>query len=374
MDSIASRTAASLLVAAIGASAVAGVLAVRQAAPGFDFRTVPPPHAETESALRARGTSLVEAIAIAERVTGGGIAAEAASVRRAEPHDTVSVLVYHDDGDASRVLVDAATGSVLERTAVPRLPGDPVEGEPVEGPSGVRWWVLEEGAGDPPPTDDSNVRVEYAGYLLDGTRFDSTEAIGRPVTLPLSSFLPGWALGMRDMLPGERRKLLVPSELAFGALGNPPSIPPDATLVIDVTLERVVDFVNLPETIPGWRVEGEPTRTESGLRWWEVEAGDPAGQAVPGLDAIVELHVTGYLTDGSTFTRTRDEAGGGAPIRVDLRRWLTGAAEGVVGMRPGDRRKLVVPGRLGYGSTGRRRVPPNATLIMDVEMIGFADR
>jgi FKBP-type peptidyl-prolyl cis-trans isomerase len=357
-----------------GASALAAGALVRQANPGFDYRTVPPPHAETEEELRTRGIGLTEAIEIAERETGGGVAAAAAYIRREAPLDAIRVLVHHDFGTATRFILDADTGTVLERIEVPRLPGDPVQGELIDGPDGVRWYVLAEGAGDPPPTDDSNVQIEYTGWLLDGTQFDASMDIGRPLTLPLSTFLPGWSAGMRDMRPGERRKLIIGPEGAFGGMGNPPAIPPNATLVIDVTLLKVVDYVSVPKTLPGWPVEGPSTERGDGLQWWDLDAGDPEGEAIPNLDAIVELHLTGYLTDGTVFTRTRDEAGNGSPIRIDLRRWLTGPAEGLIGLAPGARRKLIVPAALAYGSTGRRMVPPRATVIFDIEVLGLVDR
>lgn len=358
----------------IAVAAAAATVAVRMpGGPGFDYRTVPPPHAATEARLRAGSIGLARAIEIAVRETGGGIVASAAHVRRTEPLDAISLLVHHD-GLATRLLLESRTGTVLERQGVPRLPGAAVEGEPVAGPAGVTWYVLQEGQGDPPPTDDSNVRIEYDGWLLDGTRFDSSSDIGRPVTLPLSNFLPGWAAGMRGMRPGERRKLIVPPEGAFGRMGNPPMIPPDATLVIDVTLLKVVDYVNLPATIPGWPVAEPPVRREDGLAWWDLDAGDSEADPVPDLDAIVELHVTGYLTDGTVFTDSRGEDGLGRPLRIDLRRWLPGPADAVIGLRPGARRKVVAPATLAYGTSGRRTVPPRATVILDIELLGMVDR
>lgn len=368
------RTAVAGLVLFTGASTLAAGALFRQANPGFDYRTVPPPHAETEADLRTRGIGLPEAIEIAERETDGGVASAAAYIRREAPLDSIRVLVHHDFGTATRLILDADTGTVLERIDVPRLPGEPVDGEPIEGPNGVRWYVLAEGEGDPPPSDDSNVQIEYTGWLLDGTQFDASSNTGRPLTLPLSTFLPGWASGMRDMRPGERRKLLIGPEGAFGGLGNAPSIPPNATLVIDVSLIKIVDFVTVPKTLPGWAVEGPATKREDGLQWWDLDAGDPEGEAIPSLEAIVELHIIGYLTDGTVFTRTRDESGNGSPILIDLRRWLTGPAEGLIGLAPGARRKLIVPAQLAYGSTGRRIVPPRATVIFDIEVVGLADR
>jgi FKBP-type peptidyl-prolyl cis-trans isomerase len=113
-------------------------------------------------------------------------------------------------------------------------------------------------------------------------------------------------------------------------------------------------------------VAGEPTTTPSGLKIWELQpgAGDPA---VGGKD--VTVHYTGWLTSGKKFDSSvdRDE-----PFTFGLgaRQVIKGWDEGVSGMKVGGKRRLEIPPDLGYGTRGAGGViPPNATLIFDVELL-----
>lgn len=108
------------------------------------------------------------------------------------------------------------------------------------------------------------------------------------------------------------------------------------------------------------------TRTPSGLEIHEVEKGF-GDVARAGKTVIV--HYTGYLTDGTKFDSSVDR---GTPFSFPLGagRVIRGWDEGVAGMKVGGRRKLVIPPELGYGSRGAgRAIPPNATLVFDVELL-----
>jgi peptidylprolyl isomerase len=115
---------------------------------------------------------------------------------------------------------------------VSTLPGDPVTGDLQSTPSGLQFVVVEEGTG-PQPAAGSQVTVRYAGYLLDGTAFDSGEI---PFALGTGAVIPGWDEGIAMMNVGGSRKLVIPPELGYGAAGFPGLIPANATLVFDVTL------------------------------------------------------------------------------------------------------------------------------------------
>lgn len=105
--------------------------------------------------------------------------------------------------------------------------------------------------------------------------------------------------------------------------------------------------------------------TASGLRYQDVVAGEGA-EATRGVEAVV--HYTGWLTDGSKFDSSVDR---GEPFSFPLGkgRVIAGWDEGVAGMRVGGRRKLVIPAELGYGARGGGPIPPNATLVFDVELL-----
>lgn len=115
-----------------------------------------------------------------------------------------------------------------------------------------------------------------------------------------------------------------------------------------------------------FNVTGEPVNTGSGLQYIEMEAGT-GSEAAAGQ--TVNVHYTGWLTDGRKFDSSRDRGepfsfrlGGGQVIR--------GWDEGVAGMRIGGRRRLIIPADLGYGSRGVGPIPPGATLLFNVELLG----
>lgn len=85
------------------------------------------------------------------------------------------------------------------------------------------------------------VSVHYTGWLLDGTKFDSSVDRGTPFefTLGAGQVIAGWDQGVQGMREGGKRKLTIPSDLAYGDSGYPPVIPPKSTLVFEVELLRV---------------------------------------------------------------------------------------------------------------------------------------
>jgi len=106
--------------------------------------------------------------------------------------------------------------------------------------------------------------------------------------------------------------------------------------------------------------------TSSGLRYQDLVVGD-GDEASPGKEVVV--HYTGWLTDGSKFDSSVDH-GRPFPFNLGAGDVISGWDEGVAGMRVGGKRKLVIPPALGYGSSGFPPViPPNATLVFDVELL-----
>ena len=90
------------------------------------------------------------------------------------------------------------------------------------------------------------VAVQYAGVLFDnGKEFDASwngSRPGKPFEFPLGGgqVIPGWDRGVVGMKVGGRRKLIIPSDLAYGAQGYPPDIPPNAALIFDIDLKKIL--------------------------------------------------------------------------------------------------------------------------------------
>lgn len=121
----------------------------------------------------------------------------------------------------------------------------------------------------------------------------------------------------------------------------------------------------IPPTGPT-KVTGEPTKTADGLEYWDIKVGTGA-VAQTGQTAMV--HYTGWFTTGKKF----DSSVGKAPFEVTplgTAPVIKGWNEGIIGMKVGGRRQLRIPPDLAYGADGYPGViPPNSTLIFDVQLL-----
>lgn len=103
---------------------------------------------------------------------------------------------------------------------------------------GVQYVILKEGSGIKPRSSDK-VQVHYVGTLLDGTEFDNSVKRGAPMEFPVSAVIEGWQDLLLEMNVGEKVKAWIPSALAYGEAGAPPSIPSNSLLVFEVELLQV---------------------------------------------------------------------------------------------------------------------------------------
>lgn len=105
--------------------------------------------------------------------------------------------------------------------------------------SGLQYEVLESGNGDSPKASD-NVEVHYTGKLIDGTVFDSSVERGVPASFGVTQVIPGWVEALQLMHEGDKWRLYIPSDLAYGPNGAGGVIGPNMTLIFDVELLRVI--------------------------------------------------------------------------------------------------------------------------------------
>ncbi len=121
-------------------------------------------------------------------------------------------------------------------TKVNQMPDDKV----VTTESGLKYTEIKEGTGATPQKGQT-VTVHYTGTLEDGTKFDSSRDRGQPFSFKLGvgQVIKGWDEGLSTMKVGDRRKLIIPPELGYGARGAGGVIPPNATLIFDVELLKI---------------------------------------------------------------------------------------------------------------------------------------
>lgn len=106
--------------------------------------------------------------------------------------------------------------------------------------SGLQHEVVKKADGAQPKATDV-VTVHYEGKLTDGSVFDSSVERGSPIDLPVNGVIPGWVEGLQLMHVGEKYKLYIPSELAYGEQSTKPAIPANSVLVFDLELIAIKD-------------------------------------------------------------------------------------------------------------------------------------
>ena len=205
------------------------------------------------------------------------------------------------------------------------------------------------------------IEVHYVGVTLDdGTEFDASWDRGETFFVPIGvgSLIPGWDQGILGMTEGSRRLLVIPPELAYGSSGAGGVIGPDATLVFVVDLLQIVD--DTPPAIP------EVTEVAETLEIIDLEVG--AGALVEAGNSIT-VNYQGNLLDGTIFDSSWTR---GQPFTtlIGIGQVIQGWDEGMVGMREGGRRVLVIPSDLAYGPEGSGGgIAPNSPLVFVVDLL-----
>jgi peptidylprolyl isomerase len=250
----------------------------------------------------------------------------------------------------------------------PKAPADVAEPPPeaIKNASGLATKVIVKGKGGGHPGPYDRITVHYTGWTSAGRMFDSSIPNDEPTTRALHTAIAGWVEGVQLMVKGEKRRLWIPAELAYGERSTRPDAPA-GPLVFDIEL---VDFVSMPEPpqVPTDLAAApeDAKKTSSGLAYKIIKRGK--GKQRPAASSTVEVHYSGWTLDGKMFDSSVER---GQPTSFALDSVIKGWTEGVQLMAVGDKARFWIPGKLAYGDKPARAGAPAGPLVFDIELLAI---
>ena len=278
--------------------------------------------------------------------------------------------------------------------AGPAAPPD-VQTAPGLFADGLQCIDLKVGSG-PAAQIGSIVSFEYTGWLADSNRkFDSSydrHAEPFKVLLGGKAVIVGMEEGLTGIKAGSIRRLIIPPALGYGTQGQPPNIPANATLIFDIIVQSVnncpvatgTNIYNSTSVATSTSVIGPvlpsgpsappPVTTTAGTMLNGLQCIDlKVGSGAPVVTGkTVSVQYTGWFVNGKKFGSSYDNGDTPFSLPVGRGKAIKGFDEGLIGMKVGGTRRLIIPAALAYGAQGSPpTIPPNATLIFDITLVSI---
>jgi FKBP-type peptidyl-prolyl cis-trans isomerase len=226
--------------------------------------------------------------------------------------------------------------------------------------SGLAYKVLKPGTAEDTPSKWARVTVNFTGWKPDGTLVDSTVSRGRPQMLKLTDkAMPGWIEAVTLMHRGEKIRAWIPANLTE----NGPLADSSSMLVYDIELLSFDNPIPPPEDVAA--APADATKTASGLAYKVLKKG--SGGAKPNASSVVEVHYTGWTTDGAMFDSSIKR---NKPMRFAASQVIPGWTEGLQLMTVGEKTRFWIPKELAYNDQPGK---PAGMLVFDVELLSFTE-
>jgi|TARA_B110000027_G_scaffold32952_1_gene36621 K(+)-stimulated pyrophosphate-energized sodium pump len=185
--------------------------------------------------VKAQGVESIDSDAIAKSFKD---VFEGNNLEVTEAESLQFLQTYFKELQGKKQLADAEKAKALAEEGVAYLAENAKKEGVTTTESGLQYEVLTTGDGASPSAEDS-VTVHYTGTLIDGTVFDSSVERGEPATFGVSQVIPGWTEALQLMSVGDKLRLVIPSELAYGPRGSGAKIGPNSILVFEVELIKI---------------------------------------------------------------------------------------------------------------------------------------
>jgi len=233
---------------------------------------------------------------------------------------------------------------------------------------GVHFTVLKKPTSSRQLQALDKLSIEYTGWNTKGEMFDSSVTRGKPFILPLKStqVIQGWQIILKQMKLGEKRRVWIPANLAYGENARNPKTA--GMLVFDMEIVDVDPTPKLPATPTSLTPPADAVQYPSGLSSKILIKSTENGPS-PKADQYALVHLNLWDSKGTLYDSSRSHK---REISIPLKYTIKGLREGLMLMQVGDTYRFWIPQKLAYGDNPPY-ASPKGDLIYDIELLEIRD-